>query len=122
MTSTMIDRGHNGRNPRLGRLDTESYADFVDGFRGWVFSDLNAMARERAETMIAQVGADSERLPVAEARDMFERDPVIRTRLRCWITSQEMMWRSLSDHFEGHRQTYRSSSRTLRTPPMPRWN
>ena len=99
-----IDRGTNGRNARLRSLDTESHSDFVRGFRDWTFKDLDATARKRASALLADARLNDENPETL--RQLFEPDPVIGTRLRCWITSQQLMWKGLVDHFEQHKDDY----------------
>ncbi len=99
-----IDRGSNGRNPRVRSLDTESHSDFVRGFRNWGSTDLDAVARRRAEQLVADTRLNDDS-PEA-LRQLFESDPLIKTRLRCWITSQQLMWKGLIDHFEQHQDDY----------------
>ena len=101
-----IDRGSNGRNARVRSLDTESHSDFVRGFRDWTFRDLNEVAERRAADLMSAAGINDADPPIETMRDLFEGDPVIATRLRSWITSQRLMWRGLTDHYEQHRDEY----------------
>jgi ubiquinone/menaquinone biosynthesis C-methylase UbiE len=103
-----IDRGTtNGRNPRLGSVDVESHQDFVRGFRGWTFTEMDKVSSARANEILKDLRLnDAANAPLESFRDAFEADPVIGTRLRCWISSQQLMWRSLLDHYRQHSDHY----------------
>jgi ubiquinone/menaquinone biosynthesis C-methylase UbiE len=102
-----FDRGTNGRNKRVASLDTESHQDFVRGFRGWTFTELDKVSQGRADTILKDLRInDTDNMPLESFRDAFEADPVIGTRLRCWISSQQLMWRSLNDHYRQNREHY----------------
>lgn len=102
----MADRGGNGRNLRLRSLDTESHSDFVRGFREWTYGPLNTVAERRSGALLAAAGINDASPSVETLRAAFEPDPVIATRLRCWITSQQLMWRGLLDHYRQNRDAY----------------
>ena len=103
----LYDRGTNGRNPRLASLDVESHQDFVRGFRGWTFTELDKASSTRADKIMEELRLNEAEGPSLELfRDAFGADPVIGTRLRCWISSQQLMWRSLLDHYRQNRDHY----------------
>lgn len=103
----LVDRGTNGRNQRIASLDTESHQDFIRGFRGWTFTQMDKVASARAREILSDLRMnDNNDIPLESLRDAFGADPVIATRLRCWISSQQMMWRGLQDHYRQHRDHY----------------
>jgi SAM-dependent methyltransferase len=96
----ITDRGTNGRKQRIRSLDVESHQDFVRGLRAWTFGPLDAVA---GATVAAKVADDT---PVDDARPVIAEEPLVALRLRLWLTSQQLMWRSLEDHFGRHYETY----------------
>lgn len=101
-----IDRGSNGRNARIRSLDTESHSDFVRGFRKWSFTELDEVAERHAASRLSSAGVNDSDPSIETLRELFEPDPAIATRLRCWITSQRLMWKGLIDHYQQHREEY----------------
>jgi ubiquinone/menaquinone biosynthesis C-methylase UbiE len=99
------DRGYSGRNRRLRSLDAESYQDFILGFRNWTYGDLDKSAQARAEEI--ETGSE-DRSPLA-LREKLLADETIATRLRCWMSSQQLMWRNIEDHYRAHEDFYLSA-------------
>jgi hypothetical protein len=67
-----IDRGSNGRNARIRSLDTESHSDFVRGFRNWGSTELEPVARKRAEALVADTRINDD--SPETLRTLFESD------------------------------------------------
>ncbi len=102
-----IDRGSNGRTPRVRSLNLESRQDFVRGFREWMVTDMDAVIRVHSEALLAEKGVTSDKADDLETlRAVFEPDPLIATRLRVWITNQRQLWASLATQFGRHRDQY----------------
>ncbi len=102
----LVDRGFSDRNLRVKSLDVESYQDFVLGFRDWTYGDMDKASRARAEEILTDLRLNTEDMPLDAFRDNLKEDPVIATRLRCWLSSQQLMWRNVLDHYEQHRDHY----------------
>jgi SAM-dependent methyltransferase len=101
-----IERGTNGRTPRLRSLDLESQQDFVRGFREWMVTDMDSQVRVHSEELVrrqADGNADLDTL-----RRAFDPDPLIASRLRVWITNQRQMWTGLEEQFSRYRDHYRA--------------
>ncbi len=102
-----IDRGQNGRTPRLRSLDVESQQDFVRGFRQWMFTELDPVIAAHAETLVKLHGVGAEGEPkVEDLRAVFDPDPFIASRMRVWITNQRQMWKGLTDQLQSNPQHY----------------
>jgi ubiquinone/menaquinone biosynthesis C-methylase UbiE len=102
-----IDRGSNGRTPRLRSLDLESQQDFIRGFREWMVTDMDSEIRVHSEDLLRRHGVPAELAgDVDVLRKVFEPDPLIASRLRVWITNQRQMWAGLADQFGRHRDHY----------------
>jgi ubiquinone/menaquinone biosynthesis C-methylase UbiE len=102
----LADRGYGERNRRLRSLDVENIQDFVLGFRDWTYGELDLEARRRAEEILDAHNIDGSSAPLASFRDKFLSDPVIATRVRCWLSSQQLIWRSIADHYRQHQDFY----------------
>lgn len=102
----LTDRGFSKRNRRVRSLDVESYSDFVLGFRNWTYNDLDKPARERADEIMADLRINAEDAPLDAFRDQFHDDPIIATRIRAWLSSQQLMWQNVLDHYEQHKDFY----------------
>jgi SAM-dependent methyltransferase len=102
----LVDRGYSERNKRVASLDVESYQDFMLGFRAFTYGDLDKAARGRAAEVLEDLRLNTEDLPLDAFRDTFEQDPIIATRIRAWLSSQQLMWRNVLDHYEQHRDHY----------------
>lgn len=100
------DRGFTERNRRVRSLDVESYQDFVVGFRGFTYGTLDRVAQTRATTILDDLRLNDTESPLGSFRDALHDDPVIGTRIRAWLSSQQLMWRRVLDHFEQHSDTY----------------
>ncbi len=107
-----IDRGSNGRTPRLPSLDLESQQDFVRGFREWMVTEMDSQIRVHSEELAAHAaaptGAEANgRVDLDKLRAAYDTDPLIASRLRVWITNQRQMWTGLQGQFSQHRDHYR---------------
>jgi hypothetical protein len=101
-----VDRGTNGRTPRLRSLNLESQQDFVRGFREWMVTDMDSQIRTHSEALARQAAASEAGLSLDALRETFGPDPLIASRLRVWITNQRQMWAGLADQFSRHRDHY----------------
>jgi ubiquinone/menaquinone biosynthesis C-methylase UbiE len=102
-----IDRGTNGRTPRVRSLNLESQQDFVSGFREWMVMEMDSQIRVHSEALAREATPSLERGPdLAALREAFGPDPLIASRLRVWITNQRQMWSGLADQFSRHRDHY----------------
>jgi ubiquinone/menaquinone biosynthesis C-methylase UbiE len=102
----LYDRGSSERNRRIRSLDVESYQDFVVGFRGWTYDRFDAVARGRAEAILDDLRLNDAGAPLGSFRDALLGDPIVATRIRAWLSSQQLMWRRVLDHYEQHADTY----------------
>ncbi|HWU03089.1 MAG TPA: methyltransferase domain-containing protein [Novosphingobium sp.] len=103
----LIDRGFGERNRRVKSLDVESYQDFVLGFRDFTYGSLDKAARESADAIFADKRVnDPETLELATIREALDNEPMIQTRVRCWLSSQQLMWQNVLDHYEQNRDHY----------------
>ncbi len=102
----LTDRGFAARNRRVRSLDVESYQDFVVGFRDWTYGDLDKSAVASAREILDDLRINAEEAPLDSFRDNFLADPAIATRLRCWMSSQQLMWQSILDHYSQHKDYY----------------
>lgn len=102
----LIDRGFSERNKRVKSLDVESYQDFVLGFRDWTYGDLDKAARASAAELMDDKRYNDEEVSLETIRKTFEGDPIIMTRVRCWLSSQQLMWENVLDHYEQHKDAY----------------
>ncbi len=103
----LTDRGFSERNRRVRSLDVESYQDFVLGFRDWTYGDMNTAAKECADEILDDLRLnDAEEAPLDAFRGPFMENQTIATRLRCWMSSQQLMWQNVLDHYEQHADFY----------------
>ncbi|PNU04749.1 class I SAM-dependent methyltransferase [Novosphingobium guangzhouense] len=111
----LIDRGFSERNRRVRSLDVESYQDFVLGFRDWTYGDLDKSARASADEILEDLRLNTEEAPLDAFRGAFEKDPMIAARIRCWLSSQQLMWRNVLDHYSQHADFYMGGMETADT-------
>ena len=102
----LIDRGFSERNRRVRSLDVESYQDFVLGFRDWCYGDMDKAARASADEILEDLRLNTEEAPLSAFKDKFAENETVATRLRCWMSSQQLMWRNVLDHYEQHADFY----------------
>lgn len=102
----LADRGFADRNRRLRSLDAESYQDFILGFRSWTYGDMDASARTSANEILHSMNAQAEDASDVLVRDRFLSDNTIATRLRCWMSSQQLMWQNVMEHYRQHEDFY----------------
>jgi len=104
----LMDRGFGARNRRVRSLDVESYQDFMLGFRGWTYGTMDQAARASAAPRLAAL-AEADATPSIQAvRGALAEDPMVATRIRCWLSSQQLMWRNVLDHYDMHGDAYRA--------------
>jgi SAM-dependent methyltransferase len=104
-----IDRGSNGRTPRVRSLNLESQQDFVRGFREWMVTEMDSQIRVHSEDLARRNGiAPGAAASVDDLRAAFDPDPLIASRLRVWITNQRQLWSGLSEQFGANRDHYLS--------------
>jgi SAM-dependent methyltransferase len=102
----LVDRGFAQRNKRIQSVDAESYQDFMLGFRGFTYGKLDQAARARATDILEDLRLNNAELPLEAFKEKFDQDPLIATRVRCWLSSQQLMWQSVLDHYEQHEEHY----------------
>lgn len=102
----LYDRGFTERNPRIGSLDVESYQDFVIGFRGFTYGPLDKAAGARAGEILDELRLNDTQSPLGAFKDQLQDDPLIGTRVRAWLSSQQLMWKRVLEHFEQHSDKY----------------
>ncbi len=100
-------RGSVGRMERLPRLDLESQQDFLTGFRTWNNSAMFKASNKRFEEILAAngIGSDAD-LPMEKVLELAEHDPVIATSVRTWLSSQQLIWKTVQDEFHNNAETY----------------
>jgi len=100
-------RGTVGRLERLGRLDLESQQDFLTNFRAWINGDFRKAAGERAEAIVKAAGLDPKaEVPYKAAAVMFEKDPVIMSYVRAWVSNQQQTWATIQRYFHDNADMY----------------
>ncbi|MDX2224162.1 MAG: class I SAM-dependent methyltransferase [Rhodospirillaceae bacterium] len=100
-------RGAMGRYERLPTQNLDGVQDFLTGFRGWVNGDLSRAAMERAKAVLKANGIDpNAEMPIAEVVALLEKDPILATSTRTWLSTQQMMWKTLQDEFHGNADKY----------------
>ncbi len=102
------DRGYSARNRRIKSMDVESYQDFIVGFRRWTYGAMDKAASSRADALLDEMKLNSPDAPLHAFRDVFLADPLIRARIRVWLSSQQLMWRCVQDHYQQHADYYLS--------------
>jgi ubiquinone/menaquinone biosynthesis C-methylase UbiE len=102
----LSDRGFAERNRRIRSLDVESYQDFVLGFRDWTYGEMDKAAQASAAEVLSDLRPNDDDSPLEAFRAAFEADPIIATRIRTWLSSQQLMWRAVLDHYEQHADVY----------------
>jgi ubiquinone/menaquinone biosynthesis C-methylase UbiE len=107
--NAIIDRGWVGRLRRAPALDADSYGDFCEGMRGFIFGRLGGAAKAQSDAAAAAAKAAGRPLErVNDVRALFDHVPVVATRNRMLRTAQEMMWRRYREAFYADRGTWES--------------
>ncbi len=100
-------RGTIGRLERLPTLDMESEQDFLTGFRRKVDTDFQRIAQKRSVKILEDAGLNPyDDHPMETVVKLFEDDPVIGTRTRLWLSSQQITWGSIQDYFHANAEKY----------------
>ena len=100
-------RGWVGRHKRLPILDLESQQDYLEGFRIWVNSDVNQAANDRIDQIMRARGIDPKAdLPLEQILAQLKDDPIVTLMPAAWLRVQQLMWRTLDDHFHAHQDQY----------------
>ena len=100
-------RGAIGRYERLPTQSLEGTQDFLMGFRGWVNSGLSRAADARAkEIMKANGHQPDDKLPLADVVKLVEDDPILAASSRTWLSTQQLMWKTLQDEFHANADKY----------------
>ncbi len=100
-------RGTDGRLERLATLDLESIQDFLTGFRTKVNTEFEGLALKRSRKVLEDAGLNPYGDHSMEVvLSLLGNDPVIGTRTRLWIGSQQITWKSLQNHFYKHADVY----------------
>ena len=102
-------RGQIGRLERMPTLTLESAEHFRTSLRGFINRDFQAAAMRRVnEIMKANNINPNDEMPMAQAIELLEKDPVVMNQLQAWITNQLAMWRDLQDTFHADADRYLS--------------
>ncbi|MBM3515781.1 MAG: hypothetical protein FJX59_19015, partial [Alphaproteobacteria bacterium] len=100
-------RGQIGRLERMPTLTLESAEHFRTSLRGFINRDFQAAAMRRVnEIMKANNINPNDEMPMAQAIDLLENDPVVMNQLQAWITNQLAMWRDLQDAYHADADRY----------------
>ncbi len=107
MSFDIEPRGTQGRLERLPNLNLESRQDFFTGFRKWVGGDLRQAAQERMAKILTDKGLDPDTdIPLKKVLKLVEKDPVIGTSVRTWISGQQLTWKAIQDEFHNNADAY----------------
>lgn len=105
--NAIIDRGWVGRLKRSPELDAETYADFCESMRGFIFGTLSkAMQAQMAGAIEKATTAGRDISRVNDVRAMFDPLPAVAIRNRMLRTAQEMMWRRYREAFHQNDAAY----------------
>lgn len=107
--NAVLDRGWVGRLKRSPELDADTYADFCEGARGFIFGRLGQAMVSQINARVEQAkkeGRDLER--VNDIRALFDPLPIVATRNRMLRTAQEMMWRRYRETFNNQSENFLS--------------
>jgi SAM-dependent methyltransferase len=100
-------RGSVGRMERLPRLDLESQQDFLTGFRNWTNSNMFKASTRRFDEILKVNGIPRDAdLPLEKVLELAEHDPVIAASVRTWLSSQQLIWKTIQDEFHNNADTY----------------
>jgi ubiquinone/menaquinone biosynthesis C-methylase UbiE len=100
-------RGAIGRFERLPSQNLEGTQDFLTNFRGWVNATQSRAADARAKEILKANGyKPDDELPMATIVKMMENDPIVAGSARTWISTQQMMWKTLQDEFHANSEKY----------------
>ena len=100
-------RGWIGRHKRLPILDLESQQDYLESFRIWVNSDVNQAANTQIDKILLARGIDPKAdLPLEQILANLKDDPIVTLMPAAWLRVQQLMWRTLDDHFHAHQDQY----------------
>ena len=102
-------RGADGRLTRLEALDLESQQDFTAGFRLMQNKGLRAASGAAFDRALAKLGlAPNALLTAEEVRAIADSDPLVNVSAKAWIINQQLMWKTLQDHFHTNSDHYLS--------------
>jgi ubiquinone/menaquinone biosynthesis C-methylase UbiE len=90
-------------------LDLNSAQAFLTGFRKFVARQVNPVARSRADAFIESKGlAKDADMPSPQAYAFMLGDPVYAWASRLSVTTQQLTWQTLLDHYHGKADFYLS--------------
>jgi ubiquinone/menaquinone biosynthesis C-methylase UbiE len=104
---SLNDKERARRAVRINDLNMESVNDFLTGMRKFVREDVGPIANFRSDEFLASKGVDNKTpMSIEQAFNLMLQDPVYAWRTRLQMSTQQLMWRSLMDHFHGNREYY----------------
>jgi ubiquinone/menaquinone biosynthesis C-methylase UbiE len=99
-------RGSIGRFERLPELDLESKWDFVTGFRQFN-QRFSPIVAKRVDAILKANGLDPKgEFSMEEAVKLLEKDTLVQTSGRTWISNQQITWKVLRDYYHAHAEEY----------------
>jgi ubiquinone/menaquinone biosynthesis C-methylase UbiE len=105
--NAIVDRGWISRLQRSPELDADSYADFCEGMRAFIFGPLSqAMAPQTKAAVDKAKAAGRDLNRVNDVRALFDPLPIVAARNRLLRTAQEMMWRRYREAFYANAEAY----------------
>jgi ubiquinone/menaquinone biosynthesis C-methylase UbiE len=114
--NAVLDRGWIGRLKRSPQLDADTYADFCEGMRGFIFGPLSKAMAPQISARIATAQKEGRELDRAnDVRALFDPIPIVAARNRLLRTAQEMMWRRYREAFNANADAFLSELSTADT-------
>lgn len=105
----LLQRGMDGRLPRLGSLDLESQQDFTLGFRLMHGKTIRTASMAAFDRLLQARDIDpTAPMSVDELRVLVDDNPAINLTSRTWLANQQVTWKTLQDHFHANADFYLS--------------
>ena len=111
--NAIVDRGWVGRLKRAPELDAETYGEFCESMRSFIFGPMSKAIAPQVAAVIEKAktaGRDLER--VNDVRAIFDPLPIVTARNRLLRSAQEMMWRRYRETFHAQDDVFRSELAT----------
>jgi SAM-dependent methyltransferase len=105
--NAIFDRGWVGRLKRGPELDADTYADFCESMRGFIFGPLSAAMAPQQAAVTEKAKTEGRDLSrVNDVRSIYDPIPIVAARNRLLRTAQEMMWRRYREAFHQNGADY----------------
>ena len=105
-TGDVEPRGAIGRMERLPTLRIEGVHDFTCGMRTFLNKHTRKLVT-RADKLISESGRDPRKeIPAIEAMKILDKDTLLGTSGRMWISNQQVTWKILQDHYHENADEY----------------